>query len=273
MMTQKYNFLVTAFLALWLVIGVTACSDDNSTGSEQEECNISLPSEFAPATIDQSYFTEQSEPDPQDEQYSNYFQVQQVATTGSAFFSGGAGPFSLASSLLVYAQFAGISPDFQDGSCVWEITPPPSQVDGQELTVTVYATSTNNGVNWEIFYDGELSDGETVEDFKILDGFTTTDGDEGEWNYFDPAAPNTAALTYTWEIDSETAFELNVSAVASEFGVSTISYTKNGVENNMSFNDGESTTEVYWNEETDDGWIEDSEGRRCYTDFVNSACS
>lgn len=272
-MKNKYSIILTAFLALWLVVGVTACSDDNSTGSEQEECNTSLPSEFAPATVDQSYFNEQSEPDPQDEQYSNYFQVQQVATTGGAFFSGGAGPFSLASALLVYAQFSGISPEFQDGSCVWTISPPPSQVDGQELTVTVFATPTNNGVNWEIIYDGELSDEDVVEDFKILDGFTTNDGDEGEWNYYDPSAPNTPALTYTWEIETETDFELNVTAVASEFGVSNISYSKAGVENTMSFNTGDSPTEVYWNEETDSGWIEDSNGRRCYTELVNSACS
>lgn len=272
-MKMKYNVLVTAFLALWLIIGVTACSDDNSTGADEEDCTTTLPSEFAPATVDQSYFNGQTEPDPQDEQYSNYFQVQQVATTGSAFFAGGAGPFSLASALLVYAQFAGISPDFEDGSCVWRITPPPSQVDGQELTVTVYGTPTGNGVNWEIFFDGELNEEENVENFRILTGFTSTEGDEGEWNYFDPSAPGTAALTYTWDIESETEFELNVNAAASEFGVATISYTKNGVENNMSFNDGESLTEVYWNEETDSGWIEDSNGRRCYTNFVNSACS
>lgn len=272
-MKQKYNVLITAFLALWLAIGVTACSDDNSTGSEQEECNTSLPSEFAPVTVDQSYFTQQTEPDPQDEQYSNYFQVQQVATTGSAFFAGGAGPFSLASGLLLYAQVVGVSPDFEDGSCVWKITPPPSQVDGRDITVTVYATPTNSGVNWEIFFDGELSDEENVSDFKILDGFTSTDEQTGEWNYYDPAAPNTAALTYTWDIESEDNFELNVTAVASEFGVSNISYTKTGVENNMSFNDGESSTDVYWNVETDSGWIEDNNGRRCYTDLVNSACS
>jgi hypothetical protein len=272
-MKNKYSILVTAFLALWLVIGVTACSDDNSTGAEQEDCNTSLPSEFAPATVDQTYFNQQTEPDPQDEQYTNYFQVQQVATTGSAFFAGGAGPFSLASALLLYAQFAEISPDFENGSCIWEITPPASQVGGLDLTVTVKATPTSNGVNWEIIYDGELSEGEVVNDFKILTGFTSNDEQTGEWNYYAPEAPNNAALTYTWDIESENNFELNVSAIASEFGIATISYTKNGVENNMTFDDGETSTEVYWNEETDSGWIDDGEEQRCYTDFVNSACS
>lgn len=272
-MRYKYNVLVTAFLALWLVVGVTACSDDNSTGANQEDCNTSLPSEFAPVTVDQSYFNEQTEPDQEDEQYSNYFQVRQVATTGSAFFAGGAGPFSLASSLLVYAQISNISPDFQDGSCVWEITPPPSQVDGREVTVTVYATPTSDGVNWEIIYDGELSEGEDVEDFRILTGFTSNNNQNGEWNYFAPEAPENAVLTYTWDIESEDNFELNVSAIASEFGIATISYTKNGEENNMSIDDGDVMIDAYWNEETDSGWIEDSEGQRCYTDFVNSACS
>lgn len=272
-MQNKYNVLITAFLAFWLVIGVTACSDDNSTGAEEEDCTTSLPSEFAPVSIDQSYFNQQTVPNQQDPQYANYFQVQQIATTGSSLFAGGGGPFSIASALLLYAQFAGISPDFEDGSCVWTISPPPSQVDGQELTVTINATPTGSGVNWEIFFDGELNEEESVEDFRILTGFTSNDETEGEWNYYDPSAPNSPALTYTWEIDSETDFDLNVSAVASEFGISTITYSKTGVENSMTFDTGESPAEVYWNEETDSGWIEDSEGRRCYTDFVNSACS
>lgn len=273
-MKYKYNILVTAFLTLWLIVGVTACSDDNSTGANQEDCNTSLPSEFAPATVDQSYFNQQTEPDPQDEQYSTYFQVETVATSGGAFFAGGAGPFSLATSLLAYAQFSGISPEFEDGSCVWTISPPPSEVEGQDLTVTVYATPTGDGVNWEIIYDGELGEGEVVEDFKILTGFTSNDESTGEWNYFAPESSGTPVLTYTWDIESNDNFELNVTAIPTEFGIATINYVKNGAENNMTFDDGDIVANVYWNTETDSGWIElPDEGRKCYTNLVNSACS
>lgn len=268
---MKYNLLVLAFLSLMFVFGLNACSDGNSTGSE-ESCNTTLPSEFAPATIDQSYFNSQTEPDPEDPQYSTYFQVQQVATTGSLFLAGGAGPFGLASALLLYAQFANISPSFENGSCVWEITPPPGQVGGLDLTVTVYATPTSDGVEWEIIYDGELSEEETVSDFRILTGFTSNDEQTGEWNYYDPENPNTAALTYTWDIESEDNFELNVTTT-DEFEIGSINYIKNGAENNMTFDDSGNVTMVYWNEDTDSGYYEDSEGRLCYTDFVNSDCS
>lgn len=274
-MKTTYKILVLAFLSFWLILGLNACGDDNSTGSgDEESCNISLPSEFAPATVSASYFSSQTEPDPEDPNYSTYFTVQQIATTASGFFAGGAGPFSLASALLVYAQFSGVSPEFEDGSCVWTISPPPGQVDGLELTVTVYATSTSNGANWEIIYDGELSDGETVSDFKILDGFTASDNSTGEWNYYDPASPNNAALTYTWDIESDTEFQLHVEAVASEFGIAAIDYSRSGDENTVTINDGEEVTMAYWDEGNDSGWVElPGQERQCYTAFLNSACS
>lgn len=272
-MKTKYNILILAFLSLWLMVGLNACSDDNSTGADQEDCNTTLPSQFAPATINASYFNSQTEPDPQDPDYSTYFAVQQAAVSGSSFFAGGAGPFGLASALLVYAQFAGITPEFEDGSCVWTITPPPGQVDGLDLTVTVYATPTSNGVNWEIIYDGELNEEDTVSDFRILTGFTSSDGSNGEWNYFDPASPNNAALTYTWDIESEENFELDVTAIASEFGIAGIDYDRDGDENFMTINDGENVTNVYWNEGNDTGWIElPGQPRMCYENFVNAAC-
>jgi len=56
--------------------------------------------------------------------------------------------------------------------------------------------------------------------------------------------------------------------------VASVNYVKSGVENSMVFStEGEATTEIFWNEETDSGWIEEEgEERKCYENFVNAEC-
>lgn len=267
-MKNKYNVLITSLLAMWLFFGLNACSDDSSSGVSEEDCNTSLPSEFAPAQVDIQYFSSQNV--PQDEEHSNFQMVSQTATTGGAFLSGGAS-FGLASSLLAYAQFSGVQPEASNGSCVWDF----SQIPGyQGLGLTISANPTSNGVNWEVRATGDIGDQEGLDDFKLISGFTSSDEQQGEWNYYDPETPNSAVITYTWDIESEDSYQLNLTTAETEGGVA-ISYSKNGAENSMTFDDGEGgVTNLFWNTETDSGWIEPDGGERmCYTDFVNSACS
>ncbi|MDX1641515.1 MAG: hypothetical protein R3220_07440, partial [Balneolaceae bacterium] len=108
----------------------------------------------------------------------------------------------------------------------------------------------------------------------ILTGFTSSDESTGEWNYFVPENTNSPALTYTWDIESDTEFELHVTAIPTEFGVAAMDYIKNGDENTVTINNGDSVTMAYWNESTDSGWVElPGEERQCYTAFLNTACS
>lgn len=272
-MKIKYNVLIVAFLAVFLVLGVTACGDDNSTGNDQESCNTSLPTAFAPVTVDVSYFNAQSEPEEGDPEFSTYFQVQQVAMQANATF-GSSAVFTLAPSLLTYARITGVSPEFEDGSCVWTISPPPSSVDGLDLTVTVYGTPNDSSTDWEIVYDGELTDGEEVDNYQILTGSTSNDGQNGEWNYYIPEAPGSAALTYTWDIESDDTYDLSVTANQDEFPVASVSYSKGGVENTLTIETEDDTTMTYWDEDLDSGWIEaPDQERQCYTDFRNTQCS
>lgn len=271
-MKNKYNILVTAFLAVWLVVGVTACGDDNSTDpGEEESCNIGLPSEFAPVTVDVSYFAEQTEPERDEPQFSTYFMVQDFATQANAIF-GGTAVFSLAPSLIAYAQFA-VSPEFQDGSCVWTISPPPSQLDGLDVTVTIMGTSTSSGVNWEIVYDGELTSGETVDNYLILTGSTSEENQVGQWNYYDPENQDSPVLVYQWDIESEEDYDLSVTANEDEFPLASLSYAKGGVQNTLTMNTEDGTIMAYWDEDLDSGWIETpGQDRQCYNTFRNEQC-
>lgn len=271
-MKTSYKLLVLAFLSFWLILGLNACSDDSTGADDEESCNISLPSEFAPVTVDVSYFDSQTEPEADESQFQTYFQVEQTARQANLSF-GGSAVFILAPQLITFAKFTGVSPEFENGSCVWTISPPPSQTQGLDLTVTVRGSSIADGVNWEIIYDGDLTDGGSVQDYKILTGFTSTDNSNGEWNYYLPENQSSEVLTYTWSVEAEEDYDLGVTANPNEFGVAAIGYSKGGVQNSLTINTGDGEIEAFWDEDLDSGWIElPGESRQCYTAFRNEAC-
>lgn len=273
-MKNKYNILVTAFLAMWLAIGVTACSDSSSSSDDSEEnCNaLALPSELTPATITIEYFSSQNV--PQDEEHSVYHQVKTIALSGNGLLSFG-GNTALISSFLSAAPGLNIQPEAQGGNCVWNVNFAEDYPQfGIQSEVTVIASQVNDGVNWQVKINGEFGE-ETVEDFLFLEGFTSGDESTGEWNFYTPENPNDPVSTYTWDIESDDDYELNLDVFEQGATVATANYVRSDAENNMIFSsEGQATTEIHWNEDTDSGWLEEDGGERmCYTNFVNSACS
>jgi len=186
-MIRKYSVLVPVFFALLLVVGVTACSDDNSTSGVDsgDDCTaLALPSELAPATIAIEYFNQQNVPN--DEEHSVFQQVKMVALSGNGLLAFG-GNAALITNFLQLAPGLNIQPEANNGNCVWEIDFSEDFPQfGINAVVTVNASTTSNGVNWEVRLDGDLGDGEEVNDFLFLEGFTSSDETTGEWNFFDP---------------------------------------------------------------------------------------
>ncbi len=253
-------------VSLALVFTMTACSDDSTSVDDNGDCNISLPAAFLQAEVDVSYFNEQDIPN--EEEHSVYKQVEQIALSGSSILATG-GALEVAAGVLTFARSLNIQPDFRDGSCIWEISIPEGFVEGGSPTITVFATPSSNGVNWEIKATGVIF-GEDVTDQTIITGFTSSDEQTGEWNLFDPELGATPAITYTWDIDSENVYELNFHAE----GEVTINYIKNEAENSMDFDSQQMMISIHWNTETDSGWFIDESGMQCfYEDFVNAGCS
>lgn len=273
-MKNKYSILITAFLALWLVIGVTACSDDSTSGEEPEDnCNaLSLPSELAPATIAIEYFNTQNVPN--DEEHTVYHQVESTAIAGSGYLSFG-GSAGTISTFLAAAPQLGLEAEAQDGNCVWNIDFAQDFPQfGIDAAITVTAMQAGEQVNWQVIYDGELEE-QSLDNFLFLDGFTSNDQSTGEWNGYDPANPGSPAYTYTWDIESEDNYELNIDIFQQGAAVGSVNYVRSGVENDMTLTaEGQTNAVLYWNEDTNSGWIEPEGGERmCYTDFMNSTCS
>lgn len=273
-MKTKYNILVLAFISFWLIIGLSACGDDSTSSGNEENCNsLTLPTALAPVQISVDYFNTNSFPN--EEQYMTYQQVKSIAMSGNGFlaFSGNA---ALISTFLSLAPSLGIQPESEGGNCVWNVNLAEDFPQfGLNLNVTVIANQSNDRVNWEVLLTGELSDGQNVDNFLFLDGFTSNDESTGEWNGYDPENPGSSAYTYTWDIESENDYELNFNVFQEGTTVGTVNYVRNGVENEMFFSsEGQITADIYWNEETDSGSIEqEGEPKMCYEDFENSECS
>lgn len=276
-MNTKYNLFIVVLMAVTLVLGVPACGDDSTSGDDttEDNCNaLTLPSELTPVNIAVDYFTENEF--PQEEQYMTYQQVKSIALTGSSTLSFG-GNAALITTFLTVAPGLGIEPEAQGGNCVWNVNLAEDFPQfGQDLDVTVIASQANDRVNWEVRLSGELEEGEEVEDFLFLDGFTSNDESTGEWNGYSPENPNSPAYTYTWDIESENEYEINLDAFEQGATVATVNYVRDGADSNrmMFSSEGQTSAEIFWNENNDSGWIEaEGEERRCYSDFVNSACS
>lgn len=250
-------------------MSLTSCSDDSGTGSDSLNCNnFTLPSQLTPVMVSNEYFNNQNV--PTDEEHLNYQQVKSVALTGGALLSGG-GAFGVATTFISAAQLLGVQPNAGDGNCVWEFDASQFDPEASETVVTVSASKSGDRTLWEVIVSGDIGD-ETVNNFTFVSGFTSDDGNSGEWRGFDPDISGTEAYVYTWNRESEDVYQLSLNI--EEDDDASVTHERDGSDSNtMSFFNGDETFSIFWNEDDDSGWIEEeSEPRRCYQDFVNAPC-
>ena len=277
MKIQQAPFVIPLIL-IALMLPLTACSDD-STSSELDD-PPSLPSTMAPVLINTQYFQDQSIPD--DEEHSAYKRVEAMVTLGSATFNA-EGTMGMVNSFLSLAPMLNVTPEQIDGSWVWEFNVSGflkefehlNQTSSNQTIVTIIATPSGNGYEWQVLYTGLLGT-IGVEDFALIRGFTTADYSSGEWRFYDPEGDNSPMATYNWEIVNEA--EKNVLLTINQFGEFSeinISYSVQMAEHFLNFESADGTyTRAYWNTDTNSGWFEDFQTSRiCYTNFVNSDCS
>lgn len=262
-----HRFIVIVITGV--ALSLTSCSDDSGTGSDSLNCNtFTLPSQLTPVTVSNEYFNNQNVPN--DDEHINYQQVKSVAVSGGALLSGG-GVFGVATTFIAAAQLLGVQPESGDGSCIWEFDASQFDPEASETVVTVIASKSGNRTTWEVNVSGDIGD-ETVSNFTFVTGFTTDDGNSGEWRGFEPDNPGTEAYVYTWNRESEDVYQLSLDI--EEGNDTSVTYERDGADSNtMSFFDGQENVSIFWNEADDSGWIEEEgEERKCYADFVNAPC-
>lgn len=266
MKINVYGLLLMIFL---LIISLSSCSDDSSSGLDTADCNsLTLPSDLTPVQVNSEYFNNQNVPN--DEEHLNYQQVKSAAVSGNTLLTGGSS-LGLISTYITALQFLGEQPEANNGNCVWEFEASDFDPDVDEVIVKVIASESGNRTNWEVVISGDLGD-EVVNDFKFLDGFTLNGGDGGEWRGYNPGTPNTPAYIYSWNIASDQEYQLNLEIEGGNEAF--LNYTRDGAESNsMIFRNDNDELVIFWNEVNDSGWIEEEgEPRRCYSEFENAPC-
>lgn len=273
---------IQRFLLLILIasFAVVSCSDDST--SPDENTPPEIPSDLAPVLVESSFFDENV---PNTEEHTGYNQAKSFVN--SYGMMGAAGFQAYAGSMIMFMEAYGVEPEFNNGTWTWEFTyseemfgkdaagnVPRKQFAQNELTIRVDATPAGGGVEWDVYITGAF-DGEPVNNYRFASGFTSSDGNSGEWNYYLPGSGSSAVYTYEWEVISDDEFH-SIATIQGDAGAGiqgTVEYNKNGPEHWLEYSAaGESSANVYWNDETGSGWVEQGGNRSCFSNFENTVC-
>ncbi len=265
-MNSKFHFSILILLLMAISLIATSCSDD-STGPELED-EPQFP-ETTPAEVDKSYF------DGADagttEEYHAFINAKEMAYTSDSMFQG---YVNLGASYFNTAQTA--DANYENGMWVWEYT---IQEGGASVTIKITAEQLNSGTEWNMYFSGTNPEtGESVDEFRVMTGFVSSDGSSGEWDYYftDDASAN-PILQYEWDKQSDDQFTLSVTLNDEESDeVYQMIYTKDGAENTINMDNfyQSGTVIVYWNDDTNTGYYDANGDRLCWnSQYVNTSCT
>ena len=259
-MINKATISIILFSALF--IGLTGCGDSTSV----DEMEPPTVPEAVPAEINSTVFEDHNF---SDSDYALFNEAKLLATTASAQINGGT---ALGQTYLDFTRSN--ESVFEDGVWTWTFT---STQSGLDVTVRTTAEELANGNQWNIFVNGSFNDQE-VNDFQLLSGFISSDGESGNWRYFSPLSDDQPILEYQWEkTDDNQASFTTIFSDPDGQEQQTILYERDGADNTLTY-DGFSMfadVVVYWNSDTGTGYIDrEGEDRKCWDEtFMETACS
>lgn len=249
---------------------MTACSD-SSTGPDLEEDAPEFP-EVSPYQMDTGYY--ESANVDYSEEYSAFHFAAGYAQTMDALFSSLSMVSEFYRSILMQAN-----PDYSNGEWSWTES---YAEGGEEFSMTLTMSEAPNGYHWEIRVSGDaFEDGETYENFLLMDGFESSDQTTGEWNLYQPESGSYPIASYEYQAQSENQYELwfsiwNFEDDASGQLEAEFHYERNDYEHwlNFDYYELEQASNVYWNEQTGTGYYEQDGERHCWDEtYQNAECS
>ncbi|NGP89978.1 hypothetical protein [Fodinibius halophilus] len=247
------------FVVLILFTGLMSCGSD-STGPDPSEAP-SVPSKIISeeAKPDVSFFEEE-----QSKQLTggntasteNYNAAKYTALSISG----------IASMNALYSGFmspaSSTEPEFKDGKWVWEYTHTNPET-GDTGTFRLEAKEISEGHKWAMYLSMDTSEF-SVENYKVFEGTTSSDGSEGEWifNSIDLEETGTQevkAFSSSWVITNEDKMETSFEFYDKEGRVQIDGgYTKDAPEHTLAVDyadSQQSNVKIYWNTENNTGYI------------------
>ena len=252
-----------------LIMGLVACGDD-STGPSPEEAPELPKVQNEQAQPDGSFF-ENNQPklanyDVQAET-SNYYEARQVA-----LFQG-MSSFAFASAYSGFLMAApGEDPVFEDGLWVWEYS---YSYENENVSLKLTAEEVTGGYSWAMYWSYDDGQGNSFEDYKMMEGTVSEDGSEGNWQFNSlDTDTNQEVLAYTseWKVTSYTEKNMTVRFYDAGTVTMTTTYDEDNPEHQWVFSyQNEPDVTLYWNSDTNVGFIEDGDGKRCWDENFQDA--
>lgn len=267
-----YRYTKNVFL-LVLIAGLIACGD-NSTGPDVDpEDAPEFPQvQNEEAQPDFSFFENNQPEKVQGEalaETNNFYEARSVAISNQVTFS-----FANFYSGFLLAG-SDEDPDFEDGEWVWEYS---YSYENESISIKVTAQEVSNGHEWAMYWD--YSDGDvSVENYKMFEGFVSTDGNSGEWvfnTFVDETSEEQIAYTSSWNVSSDTEKNMEVKWYdESEEVMFTATYEEDQPEYLVTvINSDEADQVLFWNTDTQVGYYEIDNERLCWDEnFQDTECN
>lgn len=252
------------FGALFVLLFIlTSCGDDPTSVTEDPPKIPKLQN----VQTDLTYFQE----NPPQNENSNYSQAYSI----------GIGIGSLASISQFYMSPFSLAeqeePDFVDGRWEWNYD---YTFEGQSVSITLIAEEVDNFIEWEMLWSGDDGQGNSFEDYRLVEGRTAVDGTSGSWT-FNALNPDTneeePALRTEWIISGENNLQSETSYFDEEGTIT--AWTYNQVENEFTveFSDPneENNVIVFWDTDAETGYYQyGNQDKLCWdSNFQDLNCS
>jgi hypothetical protein len=269
-MFTKYKFVI---LFIAVMITFVGCKDNGTDADPGEP--PSLPElQKEEAQMDVSFFEENNP-----KSAANIILETNNFNSAKNVVLGFSGAFATSQLYEGFLQpVNGAEATFEDG--VWEWTY-SYNYEGVSVEIRTTAQEIGENIEWAMYWSYDDGEGNSYNDYKIFEGTVSKDGTTGTWsfNILDPEdTQEVPGLKYSWEIISDT--EVNLTAElfdGSGNSEATITYEENQPDYMLDVTyHGDSSNEntvVYWNTETNEGYIE-KDGTRCNWDsnFQDTSC-
>lgn len=266
-MKRIYTFKLLSILTIFAIM-LTACGDDPASVQEDPP---QFP-EFENLEADLSFFEQNSQAINQ-QNSSNFTEAYYYAI----------GLSSVTASGMIYTSFFNSANQneatFSDGEWRWEYS-----YSYEQESVSIVLTSREVGENvlWEMTWSFNDGQGNSFEDYTMIEGSTAKDGSSGSWT-FNSLNPDSNQeepfMETTWERSGDDNFESTTEFFGEGAGVESYTYTQDGDVFDVTYSGSNSDNNIYvhWSTSLQTGYYQegtDPANRFCWNDaFSNVDCS
>lgn len=262
--TIKLSSLLVVFALIF-----TACGDDPASSNNEDP--PAFP-EFESIENDLSYFEQNSQAANQ-ENTTNFTEAYYYATSLSSVTASG----------MIYTSFFNSAnqgeAEFNNGEWRWEYN---YSAEGESISILLISREVGDNIEWEMIWSYDDGQGNSFEDYTMIEGMIAKDGTSGSWTFNDLDPDSNQEVPFmetTWERTGPDNYESTTEFYGYEGGIETYTYTQNGDVFDVVYSSSDSQNNVYvhWNTSAQTGYYQqgtDTANRYCWNEtFTDIECA